>query len=71
MWRLACGTGTDCADSDLALAGVTVAGTFHCRKSEGNSRELDVEFQYRIKYPGNPGNEDESSSLIVQSFKVC
>lgn len=52
------------------LPGVTVAGTFHCRKSEGNSRELEVEFQYRINHPGNLGNEGDSP-IIVQSFKVC
>lgn len=51
------------------LAGVTVTGTLHCRKSEGNSRELDIEFQYRINRPENEGEGD--SPLIVQSFKVC
>jgi hypothetical protein len=51
----------------LNFAGVTVKGTLHCRKSEENSRELDVEFQYHIHHPGNEGD----SPLIVQSFKVC
>jgi len=47
--------------------GVTVTGTFHCKKSEDNSRELDIEFQYRINRPGHEGDPP----LIVQSFKVC
>lgn len=55
------------------LTGVTVTGTLHCRKSEGNSRELDIEFQYRINRPENEGEGDSrgDSRLIVQSFKVC
>jgi len=46
--------------------GITVTGTFHCKKSEDNSRELDIEFQYRINRPGHEGD----SPLVVQSFKV-
>jgi len=49
--------------------GVTVTGTLHCRKSVENSRELDIEFQYRINRPGSKGSDE--SPLVVQSFKVC
>ena len=51
-----------------SLPGVTVTGTFHCRKSEDNSREIDVELQYRVHRGG--ANADDSP-LVVQSFKVC
>ncbi|KAI0783458.1 protein arginine N-methyltransferase [Abortiporus biennis] len=46
--------------------GTVVQGTFKCKKSEGNSRELDVEIHYSVK--------DESdtavSDIIVQLYKV-
>lgn len=51
--------------------GTEVSGTFHCRKSEDNSRELDVEIHYVIR---EQDEEDESkiseSPMIIQSFKV-
>ena len=31
------------------IAGDTIAGTFHCKKSETNSRELDIEIHYLVK----------------------
>jgi protein arginine N-methyltransferase 3 len=49
-----------------AREGTIVAGTFSCRKSDDNSRELDVEIRYSIK-------DDEASpagDLIVQMYKV-
>ncbi|KAH0586039.1 hypothetical protein H2248_007316 [Termitomyces sp. 'cryptogamus'] len=46
--------------------GSIVHGTFHCRKSEENSRELDVEIHFSVKQ--DP--EGPPSDLIVQMFKV-
>lgn len=46
--------------------GSIVHGSFHCRKSEGNSRELDVEIHFSIKQePDGPASE-----VVVQMFKV-
>lgn len=42
-------------------------GVFKCRKSEDNSRELDVEIHYRVKDPETP---DAASETIVQLYKV-
>ncbi|KAG6866179.1 hypothetical protein C0991_007729 [Blastosporella zonata] len=43
----------------------TVHGTFHCRKSEDNSRELDVEIHFSVKNDsGSPASE-----TVVQMFK--
>ncbi|KAK7689949.1 hypothetical protein QCA50_006589 [Cerrena zonata] len=45
--------------------GTVVHGTFICKKSQDNSRELDVEIHYTVK------NEDEEpSEAIVQVFRV-
>ena len=41
-------------------------GVFKCRKSEDNSRELDVEIHYSVK----SGEDDQPSDVIVQTFKV-
>ncbi|KAG6829437.1 hypothetical protein H0H87_011392 [Tephrocybe sp. NHM501043] len=46
--------------------GSTVHGTFHCRKSEDNSRELDVEIHFSVKQ--DP--EDPASETVVQMYKV-
>ncbi|EPQ54848.1 protein arginine N-methyltransferase [Gloeophyllum trabeum ATCC 11539] len=46
--------------------GTVVSGTFHCRKSEGNSRELDVEIHYTVKNEG----DKEPGDVVVQMFKV-
>jgi protein arginine N-methyltransferase 3 len=49
-----------------AHEGTIVTGTFSCRKSDENSRELDVEIRYSVK-------KDEMSpagDLIVQMYKV-
>ncbi|KAG6843104.1 hypothetical protein H0H93_002253, partial [Arthromyces matolae] len=46
--------------------GSVVQGTFHCRKSEDNSRELDVEIHFSVKQdPADPVGD-----VIVQMFKV-
>ncbi|KAG5645450.1 hypothetical protein DXG03_005999 [Asterophora parasitica] len=46
--------------------GSTVHGSFHCRKSEDNSRELDVEIHFSVKQdPEGPASE-----VVVQMFKV-
>ncbi|KAG6914800.1 hypothetical protein DXG01_015231 [Tephrocybe rancida] len=46
--------------------GSTVRGTFHCRKSEENSRELDVEIHFSVKQD----SEGPASETVVQMFKV-
>ena len=47
--------------------GTVVEGTFKCRKSDDNSRELDVEIHYAVR-------ESEAAAapgeLIVQMYKV-
>ena len=47
--------------------GTVVEGTFKCRKSADNSRELDVEIHYAMR-----GSEDAPvpAELTVQMFKV-
>ncbi|KAK0201522.1 protein arginine N-methyltransferase [Desarmillaria ectypa] len=47
--------------------GSKVRGTFYCRKSESNSRELEVEIHY-VKQ-GSTG-ADESKDLVVQMYTV-
>lgn len=51
---------------DLLVGGV-VSGTFHCRKSETNSRELDVEIHYSSRKSKNAPAE---GSVVVQMYKV-
>jgi len=49
-----------------AHEGTVVTGTFSCRKSGDNSRELDVEIRYSVK-------DDAASApgdLIIQMYKV-
>ncbi|KAH9030338.1 S-adenosyl-L-methionine-dependent methyltransferase [Lactarius pseudohatsudake] len=55
----------------VVTEGTTVTGTFHCRKSKTNSRELDVEVHYAVK----PGASSETGSetpadVVVQIYKV-
>ncbi|KAL0960565.1 hypothetical protein HGRIS_005602 [Hohenbuehelia grisea] len=46
--------------------GSIVSGSFHCKKSETNSRELDVEIHYSVQdTPESPVGE-----TVVQMFKV-
>jgi len=49
------------------LEGTIVEGTFHCRKSSDNSRELDVEIHYTSR---DPDSTTERSETVVQIFKV-
>ena len=51
---------------NLDFTGSIVNGTFYCRKSEVNSRELDVEIHYSVKQDG----EAPASNAIVQMYKV-
>lgn len=46
--------------------GTTISGTFHCRKSDENSRELDVEFHYHV----TPNGATPQGDPIIQFFKV-
>lgn len=51
---------------DHLILGSIVVGTFKCRKSETNSRELDVEIHYSVKLD----EETSPSETIVQMYKV-
>ena len=46
--------------------GYVVQGVFKCRKSDDNSRELDVEIHYSVKESA----EEEPEEVVVQTFKV-
>ncbi|TDL19665.1 protein arginine N-methyltransferase [Rickenella mellea] len=46
--------------------GTVVSGEFHCRKSQDNSRELDVEIHYTVQQPG----AEMKGDIIIQTFKV-
>ncbi|KAF8993501.1 protein arginine N-methyltransferase [Cyathus striatus] len=46
--------------------GSIVGGTFHCRKSETNSRELDVEIHYSVQQEP----DSSPSDTVVQMYKV-
>jgi len=46
--------------------GSLVTGKFHCRKSESNSRELDIEIHYSVKENADAAAGD----VVVQMFKV-
>ncbi|KAH8104934.1 S-adenosyl-L-methionine-dependent methyltransferase [Phellopilus nigrolimitatus] len=52
--------------------GTVVSGTFHCRKSEDNSRELDVEIHYVVRNLDGDSVDTApgGSAMIVQSYKV-
>ena len=51
------------------ITGDIVAGTFHCKKSETNSRELDVEIHYSVKKPDS-SYVMSSGDITVQMYKV-
>ncbi|KAI0754475.1 S-adenosyl-L-methionine-dependent methyltransferase [Daedaleopsis nitida] len=52
----------------ISVAGGTVVeGTFKCKKSEDNSRELDVEIHYTVKEPEETA---ATSDVFVQIYKV-
>lgn len=51
---------------DDFVLGSIVVGTFKCRKSETNSRELDVEIHYSVKLD----EETLPNETIVQMYKV-
>jgi len=52
--------------------GAVIEGTFHCRKSTDNSRELDVEIHYSVPSVDADGNVAPGSQkqTLVQTFKV-
>jgi len=56
------------------LEGSTVSGMFHCRKSDNNSRELDIEIHYTVAHTGTGiaslSGLTSDPSLTVQTFKV-
>ncbi|KAF8837755.1 S-adenosyl-L-methionine-dependent methyltransferase [Paxillus ammoniavirescens] len=53
-------------DPILAEEGTVVSGTFYCKKSEGNSRELDVEIHYSVRKDA----EAPAGDVVVQMYKV-
>lgn len=53
-------------DPITVTEGTTVKGTFSCRKSDTNSRELEVEIRYVVKQEG----DDQAGDAFVQSYKV-
>ncbi|KAH0832399.1 S-adenosyl-L-methionine-dependent methyltransferase [Lanmaoa asiatica] len=53
-------------DPISAEEGTVVSGTFYCKKSEGNSRELDIEIHYSIKKRADA----PASEVAVQMYKV-
>ena len=55
------------APADWGCSGTVVQGTFRCRKSADNSRELDVEIHYTVQ---EPDAEAPPSEVVVQLFKV-
>jgi protein arginine N-methyltransferase 3 len=48
------------------VAGTVVSGTFRCRKSKNNSRELDVEIHYSVR----PNADAPVDDIVVEMFKV-
>ncbi|OCH89934.1 S-adenosyl-L-methionine-dependent methyltransferase [Obba rivulosa] len=54
-------------DPITVTEGTVVQGTFTCRKSDENSRELDVEIHYVVKESADQEPEGEA---VVQIFKV-
>ena len=49
------------------VSGTIVEGTFKCKKSEDNSRELDVEIHFSVR---EPEAEAAPGEVVVQMFKV-
>ena len=54
------------ADGLRCGLGTVVEGTFKCKKSPDNSRELDVEIHYTVKEPEDAAPGD----VFVQIYKV-
>ncbi|KAI0292194.1 S-adenosyl-L-methionine-dependent methyltransferase [Multifurca ochricompacta] len=54
----------------VVTEGTIVAGTFHCRKRENNSRELDVEVHYTVKSGASSEGIETPGDVVVQIFKV-
>ncbi|OBZ71479.1 Ribosomal protein arginine N-methyltransferase rmt3 [Grifola frondosa] len=50
--------------------GTVVQGTFKCRKSEDNTRELNVEIHYVVSEPTDSGGAAVVGDATVQMFKV-
>ncbi|KAG6379463.1 S-adenosyl-L-methionine-dependent methyltransferase [Boletus reticuloceps] len=53
-------------DPILAEEGTVVSGTFYCKKSDFNSRELEVEIHYSVRKSADAA----ASEVIVQMYKV-
>ena len=49
------------------MTGNIVAGTFRCRKSETNSRELEIEIHYSLR---EKATAPVSGDVVVQMYKV-
>lgn len=47
--------------------GNVVVGSFHCRKSDTNSRELEVEIHYALK---ESADASAVGDVVVQMYKV-
>ncbi|KAJ8081154.1 hypothetical protein PM082_017997 [Marasmius tenuissimus] len=54
----------------VADEGTVVLGQFCCRKSESNSRELDVEIRYTVKDGEGADAATTRDDVIVQMYKV-
>ncbi|KIJ59063.1 hypothetical protein HYDPIDRAFT_101466 [Hydnomerulius pinastri MD-312] len=54
-------------DPILAEEGTVVSGMFYCKKSEGNSRELDVEIHYSVR---KSAESTSVGDMVVQIYKV-
>jgi len=50
----------------VVVEGNSVAGSFHCKKSETNSRELEVEIHYALK----ESVDAAVGEVTVQMYKV-
>ena len=48
-------------------AGTIVEGTFKCKKSEDNSRELDVEIHFSVR---EPEADAVRGDVVVHMYKV-
>ena len=61
------GPGAWCVVLMRLVSGTIVEGTFKCKKSEDNSRELDVEIHFSVR---EPEAEAAPGEVVVQMFKV-
>ncbi|KAF9265191.1 S-adenosyl-L-methionine-dependent methyltransferase [Marasmius fiardii PR-910] len=51
--------------------GTTVVGQFCCRKSDENSRELDIEIRYSVRAPSDSTDDIvEGEEVVIQMYKV-